>query len=208
MDSNVKYRGYTIRIEQDDDSVNPRTDFDHLGTMACWHRRYELGDKNNLGSPKEVMAYIEETRAVWLPVFMLDHSGLYFRTSDFQDPWDSGQVGYIFIERKKLLKEFGRKVLTKKLRQKAEEILRAEVEEYNDFHTGNVWGYTIVDPDGEEGDSCWGFYGDPEKSALLEYAQNSVDYCIRQKTKQHLEQLKTWIRNRVPLTIRQPFCLS
>ena len=42
------------------------------------------------------------------------------------------------------------------------ELMDAEVESYNDYLTGNVWGYEIVDEDGDILESCWGFVGDPE----------------------------------------------
>lgn len=38
-----EYRGLTIKIYPDDDPMSPR-ECDNLGTMACWHRRYNLGD--------------------------------------------------------------------------------------------------------------------------------------------------------------------
>jgi len=41
--------------------------------------------------------------------------------------------------------------------KQAENVLLAEVEEYNKYLQGDVWGY-VVDPDGEN-ESCWGMYG-------------------------------------------------
>lgn len=35
----------TILIKQDGDAESPRTAGDNVGTMACYHRRYDLGDK-------------------------------------------------------------------------------------------------------------------------------------------------------------------
>ena len=36
---------YKLKIEQDADPLNPRTDWDNFGTMVCWHRNYNLGDE-------------------------------------------------------------------------------------------------------------------------------------------------------------------
>ena len=47
MDDKIKYKGYTIRIEQDKHPVHPRRDCDPYGTMVCFHRRYDLGDKHD-----------------------------------------------------------------------------------------------------------------------------------------------------------------
>lgn len=45
------------------------------------------------------------------------------------------------------------------LRERAEELLRAEVQCYDDYLTGQVYGYVVKGDNGEE-DSCWGFVGD------------------------------------------------
>jgi hypothetical protein len=44
-----KRHGLTIKIYQDDcdENQNPRH-WDNLGTMVCFHRRYELGDKHTM----------------------------------------------------------------------------------------------------------------------------------------------------------------
>jgi len=34
-------------VVRDDDPLNPRTHFDNVGHMACWHRKYGLGDKDH-----------------------------------------------------------------------------------------------------------------------------------------------------------------
>lgn len=40
------YKGYTIKIEQDDPMESPR-EWDNVGTMICFHRNYSLGDKHS-----------------------------------------------------------------------------------------------------------------------------------------------------------------
>ncbi len=37
---------YRLKIYQDDNTDSPRS-WDNLGTMICFHRRYNLGDKHN-----------------------------------------------------------------------------------------------------------------------------------------------------------------
>jgi len=81
----------------------------------------------------------EHNAVAILPLFLYDHSGITMKTSPFSCPWDSGQVGYIFVTREVLLKEYGVKKLSKKLIQKALEALQAEVEEYDQYLTGDVW---------------------------------------------------------------------
>ena len=48
---------YELKIEQDTDPMNPRTDWDNLGTMVCFHNRYDLGDKTDYRS-KDYNGYI------------------------------------------------------------------------------------------------------------------------------------------------------
>ena len=46
--------------------------------------------------------------------------------------------------------------------------LHAEVEEYAEYLAGNVYGYEVLDEDGNDIESCWGFIGDYECGALEE----------------------------------------
>jgi hypothetical protein len=39
------------------------------------------------------------------------------------------------------------------------DVLRADVETYSQYVSGDVWGFVIEDAEGEEVDSCWGIYG-------------------------------------------------
>ncbi len=41
---------YELKVEVEDNAQNPRTEWDNLGTMVCFHRSYSLGDKTDLKS--------------------------------------------------------------------------------------------------------------------------------------------------------------
>jgi len=41
----------------------------------------------------------------------------------------------------------------------------------------------------------------------IQEAKDSVDYEVQQERKQHFEKLKTWIRNKVPMYVRQPLAV-
>jgi len=47
------YRGRTIKIITDDNPMHPHHDFDNVGKMICFHKRYDLGDKH--GKAKEYL---------------------------------------------------------------------------------------------------------------------------------------------------------
>jgi hypothetical protein len=157
----------TLKIYMDDDPIDPRGN-DNVGTMVCFHRRYSLGDKghgiddDDFSSFAEMEEYIikEKSAVVIIPLYLYDHSGITMRVYPFGDRWDSGQVGFIYATRKDILNNWGGKRLTKDLIQKTHKMLEAEVQEYDDYLTGNVYGYVLEDENGDEVESCWGFPGD------------------------------------------------
>jgi len=169
--------GYLV---QDDDAQSPRED-DNVGTMVCWHGRYNLGDEqpkedagdylmrlaseadpsfddkierfdrnwNGADEYNEKIAALREKvlskHYVILPLYLYDHSGISMSTGSFGDPWDSGQVGFIYVSRETILKEWGNgsKILTKKLKERAIKYLEGEVETYDDYLRGNVYGVCV-----------------------------------------------------------------
>lgn len=159
-----KHNGITITIDTDDSPDSPR-DWDNLGTMACKHGRYTLGDSkhdvdfNDSDSWLGIEQQLTNMHAVFLPVYMYDHSGLRFSVHDFNDRWDSGRVGYIYATAEQIRQEYGVKNITAKVRTNVLKVLTGEVETYDQWHAGDVYGFTITDVNGDTLDSCWGFYG-------------------------------------------------
>lgn len=117
--------------------------------------------------------------AITLPLYLYDHGNITMRTGAFSCPWDSGQVGVVYVLKEAVRKEWGWKLITKSRRKKIENLLRAEVQVYDNYLTGSVYGYVVKDQEGFDIDSCWGFYGyDNEKSGLMEYARGAVDHDV------------------------------
>lgn len=194
-----EYRGYDIEIKQDEFPESPR-EWDNLGTMICFHRRYNLGDKHNFNHPDDFMEFFNESQSICLELCLYDHSGITISTSPFSCPWDSGQIGVIYVEIEQVKKEWGWKKLSEKRIEKIKEILKQEVETYDDYLTGNVWCFTI-EKDGEHIDSCYGYFGDPEGYIIDEY-RSIIDSDIKKERGKHAEKLKSQIKNNVPLTYR------
>lgn len=155
----------------DDNPSNPREDCDNFGRMVCWHRRYRLSDgpkflyngktiADTWDGPQEFQEWAKRQRGiVILPLYLYDHGGITMSTGAFSCPWDSGQVGYIYATREMILANWNRKRLDKALTQRAAELLKSEVAEFDKYITGEVYGYAVEDDDGKVLDSCWGFYG-------------------------------------------------
>ena len=161
----VNAQGHTVEIFLDDNPNDPREDC-NSGTMCLFHKRYRLGDKHDYNSPEDLKLFINENEVVWLNVYGYDHGGLTIKTSPFSCPWDSGQLGVIFVTKEEVVKNFGD--FSEESIAKAEKCLQAEVSLYDDYVQGNVYGFRVLDGDNEI-DSCWGFYGyDHKESGLLE----------------------------------------
>jgi hypothetical protein len=132
----------------------------HLSGREYFKAEAELGEDYRGRIVDEFM-----TRFIALPLYLYDHSGITMNTSGFHCPWDSGQVGWIYVSREDALKEYSRKRMSGKLRDKVEQVLRGEVEVYDQYLRGDVYGYVVKMKDKTE-DSCWGFYG--------------MDYCLEE----------------------------
>lgn len=181
--------GRTLELHRDQEPESPR-EADNLGTMVCFHQNYDLGDKDHgieskdFGGWDEMEKWIKHENAdcVILPLFLYDHSGLRIKVGSFSGllpgghaEFDSGQVGFIFISRKKINEEYG--AHGGRTDEQIEEYLRNEVELYDQYLTGDVYGFVMREPPcekcdgpGEVGDSCWGFYGDdPLENGMSDY---------------------------------------
>ena len=218
-----------VRIVADTDYESPR-DWGTVGTMYCWHSRYNLGDEHeheadtfmrelaceaqdDLCEKLEAIEYEAEQVAgacsddwsdAWeriggkagrlveslidtalkdhiiLPLALFDHSGISMSIGYGSCPWDSGQVGWIVCTPENIQKEWaGDKDL-------AEKSLHTEVEVYDQYLTGDVYGFIVeeadlegIDTDEEDWedqliwnheDSCWGFYGhDPRTNGMSDH---------------------------------------
>lgn len=94
-------------------------------------------------------------------------------TTGFHCPWDSGQVGFIYVSLEDVRSEYNMQRVSAKLRAKITEHLEQEVSTYSDYLAGRVFGYA-VEKDDEEVESCWGFIGEYD-GYCLEQART----CIR-----------------------------
>lgn len=165
MSDRFELNGFVAVIEQEEYSENPRREFDHLGTMVCWHREYDMGDpvrehgfdyRNYRDSEALRRAILREHKNAYiLPVYLYEHSGQTVSTSPFGCPFDSGQVGWIFIPREVAVSVFG----NSRTKSKALKYLQGEIEEYDTYLSGDVYRYYMTGPEGEMIDSCGGYYG-------------------------------------------------
>lgn len=162
--------GYTMRILTDDDPDSP-ADWDNLGEIAYSSNHYTLGtERVSQERLHEIGEKIERGEYIGLPVYAYVHGGATISTGAFSCPWDSGQSGFVYCTREKALAEWGN---TPDYEANALRILQGEVETFDQYLRGDVYGYTITDAHGDIVDSCWGFYGiecaEEEAQAALKY---------------------------------------
>ena len=116
----IKKGNKIAKIYIDEYADSPR-EWDNLGKMICFHKRYNLGDKHTESSKdfdsfEELRDYLikEKNAIVILPLFLFDHSGITISTSAFNNRWDFGQVGFIYATKEDVLREYNVKKITKK----------------------------------------------------------------------------------------------
>lgn len=192
MTETVEYRGYQIKIEMDEDPCcdSPR-DWDNLGVMVCFHSRYSLGDKHDF-TTEEIKEFVERNDVISLPLYLYDHSGITMRTYPFDCPWDSGQVGFIYVTHEDVRKEFKVKKVGSRIHDRVLAVLCQEVTTYNQYLTNDIYGYQI-EANGEHIDSCWGYYGhDFEQNDLLPQARSAIDLHIEQEKLDRAERIEAY----------------
>ncbi|MGB9825435.1 MAG: hypothetical protein ACPLRU_02070 [Desulfofundulus sp.] len=193
-----------VRIWRDETCPSPR-EWDNLGTMVCWHRKYYLGDRHDYRNPEDfwyelaekvvgdtgrVEAMTPERRekvvrenAIVLPLYLYDHGGLRMNTTGFSCSWDSGQVGWIYVLKEKVREEYGVKRITRDVYDRVLTVLRAEVEDYDRWLRGEVYGFTVYEVVGGDivsVDSCAGFYGsDPRENGILGEVPDGLQEPLR-----------------------------
>lgn len=247
LQETIEYRSCVIEVHYDEGAESPR-DWSNLGTMVCWHRRYNLGDEQPRQDPSEYLEKLAskeywrecerldfrldevqhyfgwgdrlrraetaverrketlleadmQANTVRLPLYLYDHSGITMSTGSFSCPWDSGQVGFIYCTLERARLNWTRPDATWEtlipwdegkeitMREAAVKVLEGEVETYDQYLTGNVYGYVAKgygggdDGDREDIASCWGFFPDSGKWGIpahaIDEAKAEIDAWIK-----------------------------
>jgi hypothetical protein len=150
----VTWEGYGHTTNETDDIFPSPHDFEDWwnGVYSDESSRLELGE----------LAPRDDPRYLRLPVFKYEHTGVAYRTSDFGDRWDSGQVGWIFTTPETIEN-------TGAPQDSWAEQLSNEVDEYSKWASGECYGYVVSRrvktcacgecEDWETTEACGGFIG-------------------------------------------------
>lgn len=191
----VQRNGVRLTIAQDESPENPR-DWDNEWRFVCWHRQYILGDKHDYATPRdflvdmarqfanlsadeinnksnsELLDALEKSGKILIrPIYLYDHSGLFFSTRreyPFNDPWDSGQLGWAYTTK---LNEYSKDEL--------EQILEQELSVYQQYVNGECYCFILEEHEQYDRwnviEAVGGFYGeswDDIKEAMLDHVDS------------------------------------
>lgn len=155
-----------LQIIQDQNPPSPR-EYDNLFTIAYVDRRYLLGDVQVSDmdehrryllvdvvdfpdelSDDEVDDLLDENYYIF-PAYLAGHpesrdSIMYMEEAEARINWPDRTAD----ERE----------------ERARRVAQAELAEFAAYLAGDTYGYRLLDPDGDELDSCWGFIGDDWKT--------------------------------------------
>lgn len=176
--------GRVLELFHDPDPPFPfGPDADSFGTLVWWHSRYTFGPPSPYATPDDFLrALAADPDAVALPVYLYDHGGLAVSTTPtgvFADPWDAGQLGWIWASGATIRAEFG---AAPDARDRATALLRAEIDELNMVLRGAAYGFRAYREircsccgavtDRADETSCWGFIGTIYAGAVPDWAQD------------------------------------
>ena len=161
----IEYKDYKIQLCYDTFPDNPRN-WDNLGVINCFHKRYNLGEAHNFNEPQELIEWIEanQDKIYYLPLYMYEHGNITISATPFQCRFDSGQIGFIYIT-KELAEAEGIK--------KPYDLLAHEIKVYDHYLKGETYGAMILDQSGEVIDSQFGYLGDTDE--VINEAKGMID---------------------------------
>lgn len=164
-DSRNKSRKETCELQRAIDHLDVYASTDSVGSRSLEHLRRVMN-----------------RTALIMPVYKYEHSGIALSLSAFSDPFDSGVLGYAFITNARIRANFcgghydgqnwvpGTGIINKARRAMAEECIRSSIKTYEAFLNGDVFGYEVLDKDGNTLESCYGFYGTESLPYMLDVA--------------------------------------
>lgn len=156
----------------------------------------------------EKMQLLEATgEIVTLPISMYEHSGITLwlgsKWDHYDAQWDCSSIGFAYVEKSTANKEGmldPGEEYDHDWRKWAYAMMEGEMETYDQFVRGEVYGYMIEDENGEEASDallcgCWGFFGDEGKEDMLEAAKADIDSYLKKKKETRKKNLHTLVDN-------------
>jgi len=160
-------RGYTCKVLHDDDPMSP-DDWDNVGTIYSNSRNYNpqghTMDEIMVETGVRDSEMQIDPNYLFVRIYAYEHGGiaLHHATGPRTCGWDERLFGVMAVHKDKAAKEFGDLTNPDNF-EKVMKCLEGEVEDWDCYYQGCVYGYEVLDEDGCVVDSCWGFYDKPEE---------------------------------------------
>ena len=193
-----------VTVEQDDCDWSPR-EWGGLSTFYTWERDLYSPDKHNYSDVLEFLGELlgetlvdkiynkyndtgsfmdditkrlDKLGYILYPVSKYEHSGVIYSIG-VSSGWDSGVVGVIFAEKKKIYNYFNVKKLNKDIREKVLSQFENEIYLYNRYVNGDVYYISIENFKGEICDNLSGIYEDIYNTeAMYNFVNENLDEFI------------------------------
>ena len=172
-----------VKIDEDEWYESPR-EWDNLGTLYTWEEYYspdrqnfnsgleflgsiigeelieKIHDKYNNNSDffDDISKRLDKLGYILYPISKYDHSIVRYFLG-ISSGWDTGTVGVIFAEKKKICEWFNAKKVTQKIREKVAQNFNSELELYIDYANGyGMYSVKIEKFSGDQVEICAGYY--------------------------------------------------
>lgn len=190
-----KKNGLELVLSYDYYTDNPFDLYEPFGNYYTWEERYHSPMKNDFDNIEEFFdsicgegkfqalkekfdhwkdltdALLEELEKHDIIADMITHHehGATCYYLGAWNGWDYSICGFVWVTKEEIRKEYNTKKVTKKVKQKAFDLLQAQLRDYNSYAIGNVYRVDIYDENGEIVDCHSGFYGEVEPEHFLPY---------------------------------------
>jgi hypothetical protein len=153
---------YKIEVVQDEYAESPDAWGNEDAFVVYDHRQFDV--RREGFDPREIFDHTNEKGVMMYKnyfVFVLYayiHSGVVLSVGSHNFPdarWDVSTTGFVLVKKDKY----------NKTEEEAFKVAESVTEEWNQYLSGDVYGYRVTSADDDFDDvihSCWGFYGDPE----------------------------------------------
>lgn len=130
----------------------------------------------------ELINRCKQENLVFVPVYAYIHSGVYLNTNNTDYPfnckWDTSFAGIIYAENEAIAEEYGD--LSSESRGKTIACFETELKTYQQFISGDVYGFSTLDAEGDTIDSCGGFFGaDPFINGMSEHIETRYHNLLK-----------------------------
>lgn len=187
-----EHRGYTCRVVYDPDPTSP-DDWDTLGTIYANSRNHNPQnhtlDEIMVEESDDAGLHIDPNY-LFVRIYAYEHGGiaLHAASGPIKCGWDEYLFGVMAVHKDKAAKEFGDMTNVENY-EKAMKCLEAEVEDWDMYYQGEVFGYEVLDEDDCVVDSCWGFYGYEGAKEAMQEGIGIIDYRVDEAERKEAEEL-------------------